>query len=220
MVKKIIKKIIPLKNIIQIKEKINSFIYSNSLYRARPKVYRIKKNGKILNLSNIIDVSHWSKVDFGNNVFIWHFTILDSYNGIKIGNDCQIGTRVGIFTHSSHNSIRYYNKNYNKVPFQEHKGRIKGSVEIGDNTFIGANSIIMPNTKIGKGCIVAGFSYVQGKFDDFSIISGNPAKKVGDVRKIDYKFLKSNPDLIESYLTYFNFKSIEDLKNSIERNSF
>ena len=78
----------------------------------------------------------------------------------------------------------------------------------------------MPNTKIGKGCIVAGFSYVQGKFDDFSIISGNPAKKVGDVRKIDYKFLKSNPDLIESYLTYFNFKSIEDLKNSIERNSF
>ena len=143
-----------------------------------------------------------------------------SKHGIKIGNDCQIGTRVGIFTHSSHNSIRYYNKNYNKVPFQEHKGRIKGSVEIGDNTFIGANSIIMPNTKIGKGCIVAGFSYVQGKFDDFSIISGNPAKKVGDVRKIDYKFLKSNPDLIESYLTYFNFKSIEDLKNSIERNSF
>ncbi len=211
-----IKKIIPKKFKIRIKEAITSFIYFNKLYRAAPRVYKIKKDGKILSLSNLIDISHWSKVEFGNNVFIWHFTILDSYNGIKIGNDCQIGTRVGIFTHSSHNSIRYYNKNYNNVPFNEHKGRIKGAVEIGDNTFIGANSIIMPNTKIGKGCIVSGFSYVQGKFDDFSIISGNPAKVVGDVRKIDYRFLKSNPELINSYLEYFNLDSIEDLKNIFE----
>lgn len=192
--------------------KVNNFIYFNGLYKARPKVYAVEKNGKQLYISNLIDVSHWDKLEIGNNVFIWHFTILDTFNGIKIGNDCQIGTRVGIFTHSSHHSIRYYNKKYHEVYFDEHKGRVRGSVEIGDNTFVGANAIIMPNTKIGKGSIVSGFSYVQGEFEDFSIISGNPAKRIGDVRKVDYRFLKLNPELVDSYLEYFGFSSIEELK--------
>lgn len=191
--------------------KVNNFIYFNGLYKARPKVYAVEKNGKQLYISNLIDVSHWDKLEIGNNVFIWHFTILDTFNGIKIGNDCQVGTRVGIFTHSSHHSIRYYNKKYHEVYFDEHKGRVRGSVEIGDNTFVGANAIIMPNTKIGKGSIVSGFSYVQGEFEDFSIISGNPAKRIGDVRKVDYRFLKLNPELVDSYLEYFGFSSIEEL---------
>lgn len=212
-IKKLIKLVLPLKFRRNLIKKLNSFIYFNGFYKARPKVYAVEKNGKKLYLSNLIDVSHWNKLDIGNNVFIWHFTILDTFNGIKIGDDCQIGTRVGIFTHSSHHSIRYYNKEYHEVCFDEHKGRVRGSVEIGDNTFVGANAIIMPNTKIGKGCIVSGFSYVQGKFEDFSIISGNPAKRVGDVRKVDYKFLKANPELVESYLDYFGFNSIEDLKD-------
>lgn len=179
-----------------------------------PRVYCVYKNRKRLFLSNYLDVSHWSRLTVGNNVFIWHFTILDTYNGITIGDDCQIGTRVGIFTHSSHHSIRYYNKNYHDTNCFEHKGRIRGSVEIGRNTFVGANSVIMPNTKIGQGCIVSGFSYVQGNFDDFSIIAGNPAKKVGDVRRVDYKFLKSNPELEKSYLDYFELTSLESLKES------
>lgn len=210
--KKIINFFLPLKFRRILIHKLNNFIYFNGLYKAQPKVYTVEKNGKKLFLSNLIDVSHWNKLDIGNNVFIWHFTILDAFNGIKIGNDCQIGTRVGIFTHSSHHSIRYYNKKYHEVYFDDHKGRVRGSVEIGDNTFVGANAIIMPNTKIGKGSIVSGFSYVQGEFEDFSIISGNPAKRIGDVRKVDYRFLKSNPELVDSYLEYFGFSSIEDLK--------
>jgi len=211
MLKNFIKFILPMQFVRLMINKINGFIYFNGFYKARPKVYTLERDGKKMYLSNIIDVSHWGKLDIGNNVFIWHFTILDTFNGIKIGNDCQIGTRVGIFTHSSHHSIRYYNKKYNEVYFDEHKGRVRGSVEIGDNTFVGANAIIMPNTKIGKGSIVSGFSYVQGEFEDFSIISGNPAKRIGDVRKVDYRFLKLNPELVDSYLEYFGFSSIEEL---------
>ena len=201
--RKLIKAIFP-KGLI---EKIQSILYFGGLTSKFPRVYKINIGGKGLFVSNYIDVTHWAKVNFGNNIFIWHFTILDSYNGITIGNDCQIGTRVGIFTHSSHHSIRYYNKKYHDTNFFEHKGRITGPVEIGRNTFIGANAIIMPNTKIGQGCIVSGFSYVQGTFEDFSIISGNPAVKVGDVRKIDDKFLKLNPDLKAEYNNYYNIKS-------------
>lgn len=206
--KVILKKIIP-RTII---DKIRTVLYFLGLTSKFPRVYCIYKNKKRLFVSNFLDVTHWSKLNLGNNVFIWHFTILDTYNGVIIGDDCQIGTRVGIFTHSSHHSIRYYNKEYHDTDCFEHKGRVKGSVEIGKNTFVGANSIIMPNTKIGKGCIVSGFSYVQGDFDDFSIIAGNPARRVGDVRKVDYKFLKSNPEFIDAYLEYFNLESLDSMK--------
>ena len=124
---------------------------------------------------------------------------MDSYNNIEIGDGCQIGTRVGLFTHSSHNSIRLYNCDYQNVPFYDHVSRVKGPIYIGKYSFIGANSIIMPNTTIGKGCIVAAFSYVSGNFPDFSIIAGNPAKVIGDVRKIDKRNLDKNPALLKNY---------------------
>lgn len=206
------KKLIP----IGFRKELRSYLYFKGLLGIHPKVYNISVRGKTLYLSNTIDITHWDRLEIGNNSFIWHFTILDTFNGIKIGDDCQIGTRVGIFTHSSHNSIRYYNSRYHDVYFDDHKGRLKGGVEIGDCTFVGANSIIMPNTKIGKGCIVAGFSYVQGKFDDYSIIAGNPAKKVGDVRVKDHRFLKNNPDICEYYLKYFGYSSIDDMVSNIQ----
>lgn len=194
-----------------IRKLIPAFIKNNILgvyyILMKPRLVRKYNNGNYVLLSNTVDVTHWDKVEFGKNVFIWHFSILDSFNGIRIGDDCQIGARVSIFTHSSHNSIRYYNKNYSNIYFNDHKGRVKGSVEIGDCSFIGANSIIMPGTKIGKGSIVCAFSYVSGSFEDFSIIGGNPAKKIGDVRCIDNRFLKKNPDLLKSYLSYFNIKN-------------
>ncbi len=203
-----IKKLLPRKLI----DKARTILYFWGMTSKFPRVYCIQKNRRRLFFSNYVDVTHWSKLDVGDNVFVWHFTILDSYNGITIGDDCQIGTRVGIFTHSSHHSIRYYNKNYHDTDCVVHKGRVRGAVEIGKGTFVGANSIIMPGTRIGKGCIVSGYSYVQGVFDDFSIIAGNPAKKVGDVRKVDYKFLKSNPEFESLYLEYFGMTSLDSLK--------
>jgi acetyltransferase-like isoleucine patch superfamily enzyme len=53
----------------------------------------------------------------------------------------------------------------------------------------------MPNTTIGKGSIVTAFAYVEGEFPDFSIISGNPAKIIGDTRQIDKIFLENYPEL-------------------------
>lgn len=186
-----------------LKNKLALIIY----YITRPRMLKLKINNKILRVSNTAEVTHWDKLELGNNVFIWHFSILDSFNQIKIGNDCQIGTRVGIFTHSSHHSIRYYNKKYYDFYFDTHKGRVRGPVEIGACSFVGANVIIMPNTKIGKGCIVTAFSYVQGDFDDFSIIAGNPAKRIGDIRLVDERFFKKHPDLKEDYLKYFGISS-------------
>jgi acetyltransferase-like isoleucine patch superfamily enzyme len=57
----------------------------------------------------------------------------------------------------------------------------------------------MPETKIGKGCIVSAYSLVKGEFPDYSILKGNPAVIVGDTRQIDAELLERHPELREFY---------------------
>lgn len=159
-----------------------------------------RADGKLLPLTRISNTTYIGdkkNLDIENNVFIGHFNCLDASNGITIKTGCQITNYISILTHSSHISIRLYGKEY---PHQKDlKGYIKGPVYIGEYTFIGPHSIVMPLTKIGKGCIVAAYSYVKGEFPDFSIISGNPAKVIGDTRNIDAPFLEANPELKSFY---------------------
>jgi acetyltransferase-like isoleucine patch superfamily enzyme len=128
---------------------------------------------------------------------VFHYSILDASHGLTIGEGCQIGAWVGLFTHSSHIAIRLYGADYTK--HDRHEGYLTGPVSIGRYTFIGPHSVIMPNTRIGKGSLVSAYSYVQGDFPDFAVISGNPARVTGDTRKIDARYLRSCPELQPLY---------------------
>lgn len=132
-----------------------------------------------------------------NDIFIGHYNFIEASNGISIGKGCQITNFITITTHSSHNSIRLYGKEYDKYP--DPIGYVKGTISIGEYCFIGPHSVIMPGTKIGKGCIVSAFSYVSGDFPDFSIIAGNPAKVSGDTRTGDKILLEKYPELKPFY---------------------
>jgi acetyltransferase-like isoleucine patch superfamily enzyme len=55
-------------------------------------------------------------------------------------------------------------------------GDIFGRIRIGNNVFIGAYCLILPNTVIGNNSIVGAGSVLRGKYPDDSVILGNPAK--------------------------------------------
>lgn len=145
-------------------------------------------------MSNTVDVIYPNQLNIANNVFIWHHSILECSNGITIEEGCQIGAYVLMASHSSHVAIRLYGKHYIEHN-GKHKGYIRGGIHIGKFTFVGPHSVIMPNTKIGKGSIVSAYSLVKGDFPDFSIIAGNPAVRIGDTRDIDNKQLEKYPEL-------------------------
>ena len=126
-----------------------------------------------------------------------HHNFLDASNGLQIGEGCQLTNFISVLTHSSHISIRLYGAAYPES--KNHFGYIKGSVSIGAYTFVGPHSVIMPGSKIGKGCLVTAYSFVKGEFADFSIISGNPAVRVGDTREMDKPFLEQHPELQSYY---------------------
>ncbi|AUR51851.1 acyltransferase [Aquella oligotrophica] len=154
-------------------------------------------------ISNTVDIVNPENLNIADNVFIGHYNILDASNRIMIGEGCQISNFISILTHSSHQSVRLYGKHY--IPHNgRHKGYITGEVIIGKYTFIGAHSVIMPGSKIGKGSLVTAYSLVKGAFPDFAIIAGNPAQVVGDTRVKDSKLLNEYPELAEYYAEWAN----------------
>ena len=173
--------------------------------QARPIMIYYRRNfqgekRKSIRISSSTILGNKENLILQKNVYIGHFNRLDASNGIEIDEGVQIASYSSIVTHSSHRSIRLYGDKY--LDFKDHIAYIKGSVYIGKYTFIGPHSMIMPNTNIGKGCLISAYSFVQGDFPDFSIIAGNPAKVVGDTRDSDKKILEKNPELIPFYETW------------------
>lgn len=137
------------------------------------------------------------KLQVEDHVFIGHFSVLDATYGLSIGEGTQIGFFTGIFTHSSHVAVRLYGRAYVDTPHKE--AYFIAPVSIGPYCFIGAHATVLPGTRLGKGCLVSAYSLVGGEFEDFSVIAGNPAKRVGDTRRMDRPYLRRHPQLRPHY---------------------
>lgn len=163
---------------------------------------RFRKRTRV---SSTAVISDREQVAIGDNVWIWHHSIIDGSNGVVIGEGAQIGGWVGIFSHGSQVAIRLLGRAFIEVPRENRPGYTRGAVEIGAYSFIGAGAMILPGTVLGKGCLVAAGSILSGTFEDFSIIKGNPAKRVGDVRALDKKYLK----IEEIQRSYFDPETVQ-----------
>ncbi len=109
------------------------------------------------------------------------------YSLITIGKRVTISSNVRILTHDW--SLDTVLESFLECdPKNRPIGQIRG-VEIGDYTFIGTGSIIMPGAKIGKGVIIGAGSVVRGKIPDYSIVIGNPAKVIGNTKEYCIKKL-------------------------------
>jgi len=121
---------------------------------------------------NIIVARYGGKIKIGDNCGISGSTIY-SWDSIKIGNYTRVGVNCKIIDNDFHPvELEYRHKALN----EEHVRR--APIEIGNDCFIGMNSIILKGTTLGNNVIVGAGSVVHGKFPDNCIIAGNPAKIV------------------------------------------
>ena len=51
-------------------------------------------------------------------------------------------------------------------------------VTIGDDVWVGANSVILPGTTIHNGAVIAAGSIVTKDVPEYAIVAGNPAKVI------------------------------------------
>lgn len=117
----------------------------------------------------IIVARYGGKISIGSGCGISGSTIY-AMKEINIGDNVLIGGNCKIIDNDFHPlqaSLRID---------QQVEDIKKRPIVIGDGCFIGANSIILKGTTLGKNCVVGAGSVVSGSFPDNVIIAGNPAK--------------------------------------------
>ena len=66
---------------------------------------------------------------------------------------------------------------------EEHRFSGICDIILEDDAYIGANAVIMPGVKIGKGAVVGANSLVTNNCKPWGIYFGNPAKRIGEREK-------------------------------------
>lgn len=113
-------------------------------------------------------------VTIGNNIKIYGASsvVIDETRPwlLTIGDNVRITHGVQILTHD-------YSKSVLQTKYGENIGE-GGETVIGNNVFIGMNSVILMGAHIGDNVIVGAGSVVHGTIPDDVVIGGNPARVI------------------------------------------
>lgn len=131
------------------------------------------------------------QLDIADHVYIGPFNLIDASGGLHIAEGVQITSHCALLTHSSHQSLRLAGRRY--WGHAQPPGFVRKATHIGAYSFIGAHSVVMPGSRIGRGVIVRAYSYVDGEVPDFAIVAGQPAVVVGDTREADEAWFAAHP---------------------------
>lgn len=123
------------------------------------KIRRIRKRGCVIGENCLIS----KKAVFGKEPYL-----------IQIGDSVRIEAGVRLVTHD-----------LSAWTIQQMGGmgnaEVYGPISIGDNTFIGAGSVIMPGISIGRDCVVLENSVVMENLPNGTVAAGVPARQVDNI---------------------------------------
>ena len=114
-------------------------------------------------------------VKFGTNVSIIGFPrwASESYL-ISIGSDVTIAHNVVFHTHDG--GVRVFRKEVPGI-------NVYGKISVGNNVFIGSDSIIMPNVTIGNNVVIGSGSLVSKNIPDNVVAVGVPARPIKSIEE-------------------------------------
>ena len=120
-----------------------------------------------------------SHIEVGKNFFAnYNCTILDVAK-VTIGDNCFMAPNVAIYTagHPIYPDVRSAMWEYGK------------EVSIGDNVWIGGNTVICPGVHIGSNVIIGAGSVVTKDIPDWAVAAGNPCKVLRMITEDDKRRL-------------------------------
>jgi acetyltransferase-like isoleucine patch superfamily enzyme len=121
-----------------------------------PEGCRMRENAKIFAQENL---------KLGKNVWIGEGVMLDAMGGLEIGDYCQIGTYVMVWSHASPMQALHSETGVSK------EGIIYNKTRIGNNCYIAGHSVIACGVTIGNNVIVSPTSFVDRDLPDNSVYS-------------------------------------------------
>ena len=135
-----------------------------------------KSEGAFINPPFYCD--YGSHIEVGKNFFAnYNCTIIDVAR-VTIGDNCQMAPNVAIYTagHPLHPVARNSQYEYGI------------GVSIGDNVWIGGNTVILPGVHIGSNVVVGAGSVVTKDIPDWSLAAGNPCRVIRQITGEDKRY--------------------------------
>ena len=119
--------------------------------------------------------------DYGFNIHVgknfyanYNCTILD-VSKVTIGDNCFMAPNVAIYTagHPIHPDTRNSAYEYGKA------------VTVGDNVWIGGNTVILPGVNVGSNVVIGAGSVVTKDIPDWCVAAGNPCRVIRKITEED-----------------------------------
>ncbi|MDJ0695567.1 Vat family streptogramin A O-acetyltransferase [Mastigocoleus sp. MO_188.B34] len=120
---------------------------------------------------------------FERNV-LYHYPF--SEDKLIIGKFCALARGVKFIMNGANHKVsgfstypfQIFGNGWEKVTPQPHEYPFKGDTVVGNDVWIGYESVIMPGIKIGDGAIIAAKSVVVSDVPPYTVVGGNPAKVI------------------------------------------
>lgn len=114
-------------------------------------------------------------IHLGNNFYANYDCIMLDVNHIYIGNNVLLGPRISLYTagHPLSSAVRNSGLEFGK------------SITIGDNVWVGGNTIINPGVRIGCNTVIGSGSVVTKDIPDNVIAAGNPCRVIRKITEQD-----------------------------------
>lgn len=160
-------------------------VTSDSSISSRATLRNTKLNGSI-KIAEGCKIMDGVRIDAASQVNIGRYTsimgpntdIKAYINPVKIGAFCSIARNVAIqeFNHKLDNLTTYHI--HQNIINHDRRNDIysKGSIEIGNDVWIGTQCVITSGAKIEDGAVIGANSVVIGEIPSFAIAAGSPAK--------------------------------------------
>lgn len=135
-----------------------------------------KSEGAFINPPFYCD--YGSHIEVGKNFFANYNCMIVDVAKVTIGDNCQMTPNVAIYTagHPVHPAARNTMYEYGI------------EVTIGDNVWIGGNTVVVPGVHIGSNTVIGAGSVVTKDIPDWCVAAGNPCKVIRKITKEDKKF--------------------------------
>ena len=101
---------------------------------------------------------------------------------VEIGNDVTIAENVSFINHGGDARVTKKIEKYKD-------GRFFGRIKIGNNTFIGKGTILMPGVSIGSNCVIGSLSLISSSVPDNTVYAGVPAKFICTIEEYGDKLV-------------------------------
>lgn len=150
--------------------------------------------GAVIRRHTIMNVSPINRFYLGNHSTIEEFTVVDNGVGnVMIGNHSRIGLRctligpveVGNHVILAQNVVLSgLNHCYEDLSRPIHQQGVETRpISIGDESWIGANTIITAGVHIGRHVVIGAGSVVTHNIPDFCMAAGNPARIIKRIQR-------------------------------------